>query len=196
MSVTQQRDRATDLAKTNTARALVVARAIPDPWFRAQALAAVARHVDGDPTRIAREAGKAALACDDAYQRAAVRSGEIAALAERGQKTSARKALAAARKTADQATPANSRAEALLLLLHAAARIGVGESVGVAEALRGIVGSGWRSDRGVREAAGVPAALDPAAATAFVAGIGDAALRAKCEAIVASGGCAPRSFFG
>ncbi|HJT13653.1 MAG TPA: hypothetical protein VJ790_13620 [Dongiaceae bacterium] len=43
MSPTDARDEAIALAKTDTATALVRARAIADPWFRSQAIAWIAR---------------------------------------------------------------------------------------------------------------------------------------------------------
>ena len=45
-SPTQLRDKASRLAQVDVDAALKVARSVPDPWFRAQALAAVARRID------------------------------------------------------------------------------------------------------------------------------------------------------
>ena len=72
-AATTLRDRAFRLAPIDADAALVVARENPEPWFRAQALAAVARHVAKHRAEaIARESIAAAAQGKDDYQRAAV----------------------------------------------------------------------------------------------------------------------------
>jgi hypothetical protein len=108
------------LARTDAGMALAKARSVSDPWFRAQALSWGARFTDDAVEPIAAEAAQAAAACVDDYGRSAVRAWEIAALAERGHTSSARKALTEAVATARRAQPTASRSEALLLLMEAA----------------------------------------------------------------------------
>ncbi len=124
MSATTQRDEVCNLAKVSPREALIQAREIADPWFRAQALSWVARYADSDPIPFAVEAGKAAADCDDDYKRSAVRAWEISALAERGLASEARKALTEALTLAQAVTPQSSRSEALFLLMQAAFKLG------------------------------------------------------------------------
>ena len=109
MTATLQRDQAANLAKSHPDRALKKARRIKEPWFRAQALAWVARYSPGETVSLAREAARAAQQCDDAYQRAAVRAWEIAALAEVGSTAEATRALKAAVETSRSTGAASER---------------------------------------------------------------------------------------
>jgi hypothetical protein len=154
MSATLQRDQAATLAKTSPAKALEKARCIEDPWFRAQALACVARHASGKAVAIAREAARAAGACDDAYKQAAVRAWEIAALAETGNIAEATKSWAAALATSRKITPSSSRAEALMLIAQAAASISTKQRDETCDELRSACGADvhWRCKRAVRDA--------------------------------------------
>lgn len=155
MSATLQRDQAADLAKASPAKALEKAREITEPWFRAQALAWVARFSPGETVAIAKEAAKAASACDDTYKQAAVRAWEIAALAETGESVAAATAMNAAVELAKQVSHLGSRAEALLLLCHAAARIGTAARDRICEKLTSACPeeAHWRCKRALRDAA-------------------------------------------
>ena len=134
--------------------ALQRAQRISDPWFRSQALAWVARYADGDAIKVARQAAKTANECEDEYKRTAVRAWAIAALAERSFFEEARKELRAALSQSRAVIPLSSRAEALMLLLHAALRIGVEDARHVADQLKNSCGqdSHWRCKRAVRDA--------------------------------------------
>ena len=153
VSATLQRDHAGTLAKSNPKNALAQARKVNDPWFRAQALSWVARFTDGDPVAVASEAAKAARECEDDYKKSAVRSWEIAALAERDCTTEARKSLSDALALGKGVEPMSSRSGALFLLLQAAFRIGQDEAKGVYEILRAScpVEKHWRCKRAVRD---------------------------------------------
>jgi hypothetical protein len=153
MSATSQRDKVAKLAKTNPEKALVEARRISEPWFRAQALSWVARFTDGDPVPVAQQAANAAAQCEDEYKQTAVRAWEIAALAERDKTSEARVALNATLRRVADVTPLSSKAEALALLLHAAARIGEDDARNVAEVLRFECGGDfhWRCKRAIRD---------------------------------------------
>lgn len=140
------------LAKTDPGKALIQARKIQEPWFRAQALAWVTRYNDADPVAIASEVTKAARECENDYQKSAVRAWEIAALAERDFKAEARKSLSEALALAKSVEPISSRSEALLLLLQAAMRIGRNEAMSAFEILKQSCPSDshWRCKRAVR----------------------------------------------
>lgn len=154
MTATLQRDQAANLAKSHPGPALKKARSIEEPWFRAQAAAWVARYSPGETVSLAKEAARAAQQCDDAYQQAAVRAWEIAALAEVGSTAEATRALKAAVETSRSIVQPRSKTESLILLLQAAARIGPRQRDWVHEALKQACGqdSHWRSKRALRGA--------------------------------------------
>lgn len=154
MSATLQRDQAAQLAKSSPDKALMKARGIDDPWFRAQALACVARYSPGKTVAIACEAARSANACDDAYKQTAVRAWEIAALAETGNIAEATKSWAAALATSPKITPSSSRAEALMLIAQAAASIGTKQRDETCDELIAVCGADvhWRCKRAVRDA--------------------------------------------
>jgi hypothetical protein len=135
MTPTQYRDRVALLAKTNVPQATEVANKIDDPWFQAQAWSYLAKYAE-KPLPFARKAAKAAAQGRDDYQRSAVRSWEIAALAERKLTRQARNSLAEALELASSITLISSRAESLLLLFHAANKISRQDAVNTAEVLK------------------------------------------------------------
>lgn len=152
MSATLQRDQVASLARSNPKEALERARKIDDPWFRAQAMSWVARYTDLDPIVPARQAAKAAAACDDDYKRSSVRAWEIAALAERGLLAEAEKILKAAVALAKAVQPVSSRAEALFLLLQAAFSISPAAAAMTGTALEASCpAEHWRSKRALRD---------------------------------------------
>jgi hypothetical protein len=155
MSPTEQRDQATSLAKDDPREALMLARHVSDPWFRAQALSWVARFTDADPVAIAEEAAKAAVAGRDNYQQTAVRAWEIAALAERQCAAEAKRRLFSVLETADNIEPVSSRSEALLLLLQAAAKISADDAAKVYEVIQATCqpDEHWRCKRALQDAA-------------------------------------------
>ena len=73
------------IAPTVPARALALARAIPDAWYRAQALSCVAQHVrESSVGSIVGEAIAAAHDCSDAYNTVAVMSWPLQAAWSQG----------------------------------------------------------------------------------------------------------------
>lgn len=134
--------------------ALQLARAIDVPWYRSQALSWIARYSEYDACIIAKEAAVAAARGDDAYQRVAVRAWEIAALAERGLLEEARCSLNDAIADAPSVEPSASRAEALILLLHAALRLGEEEGDHVRTEIVTTCGKDyhWRCKRALKDA--------------------------------------------
>ena len=153
MSATLERNHAQSFARSDPRKALELARAVSEPWFRAQAVSWVARFTDDDPVPVAAEAAKAAGEGEDDYRKSAVRAWEIAALAERRCVAQARKSLGEALALGKGIEPVSSRSEALFLLLQAALRIGRAEAAGVYEVLRAAcpVERHWRCKRAVRD---------------------------------------------
>jgi hypothetical protein len=199
MSPTGLRDRAMDLAKGDADAALRLAREIPDPWFRAQALASAARWIDDSRVkRVAAEALASADACHDDYKRAAVAAWPIRALLERGHLTSAAEALGAARERALAASPAGSRAEALFGLMQASWSLGpearhqlIADIAATHE-----LDQFWRVTRCLVDAIVMMSATEPDVASQIVQRISDDRTRSKAaRAIVTRGPCAPRDYF-
>jgi hypothetical protein len=154
MSATLQRDQVCLLARSDPRKALEKAKVVSDPWFRAQALAWVARFTDADPLPIATLAANAATGGADDYQRSAVRAWEVAALGERGLKHEAGTALKEAVRLAETVLPAASRSEAMSLLLHAAFAIDPRQAAWVRERLEATCpeDAHWRCRRARRDA--------------------------------------------
>jgi hypothetical protein len=106
--------RAGQLAASDPVRALAVARAIPDAWYRCQALTSIARAApDKYVAQALRQARAAAAEAPDEYQRTAVLAGTIAAAHARGERALAQQILQEALDRVPAVEPANSRAYAL-----------------------------------------------------------------------------------
>ncbi len=151
------RDQASRIAKNDSAKALKIAKKIVDPWYRVQALASVIRYTDGDPVSVAKSATTAAAKCDDEYKRTAVRAWIIAALAERDFHKEARAYLKSCLSQIEKVEPLGSRAEALTLLLKAAAQIDESCIKDVFNVLQstGKNGTHWRLKRAIKHGEGV-----------------------------------------
>ena len=184
------------LIETDPEAALRKVDAAESAWNRSIGYAWVARFTPGDPIPVAFAAANAASDGKDAYQRSASRAWEIAALVERGFRTRARVSLEDAAEVADTAEPVGSRAEALLLLLAAAARIDPAAAWTVAERI--VRGAGdqshWRFKRAVWSTAGILAGIDAAAAADFVSMNPPGKLRDRSRKEAARP-CPPRPFF-
>lgn len=200
MNATQLRDRATGLAREDPEAALRMARNIADPWFRAQALAAVARWShDGQVARLAAESLASAAACRDDYRRAAVAAWPIRALVERGHHATAIEALGVARQRALAAVPAASRAEALFGLLQAAWPLGAPARRSLVEDLAATheLDNFWRVSRCLVDALVMMRADDPDVAMQIATRISDSRCRSKAvQALERREPCAARDYFG
>lgn len=117
---TEARDRAQQLAKSDTASALALAQEINDPWFRSQALAWIGRFAEGDPYKdILAAARCASWGATDPYEAVGSAAWWLRALIERG---AARDALAEVSRLIDtsQRIPNPvSRLDALYLVFQA-----------------------------------------------------------------------------
>jgi hypothetical protein len=111
------RQRAGQLAATDTGRALEAARGCPDAWYRVQALASVAEHA-ATPLlpRILDEAAREARSCHDAYGTVAVMAWPLGVAYQRGQTGFAERELQRCLALAGEVEPLASRAYALELL--------------------------------------------------------------------------------
>ena len=197
MNATKQRDAVARQAKTDSSGALQSVCNTSDPWFRAQALAHVARYSKEQSKQIADQAAAAAEDCSDAYKQCAVRAWEIAALAERSDYKAASARLKSVLSKIGTVTPPSSRSEALSLLLHAAARISTDAAQEVAEIIVSISNndSHWRTQRATVDAIGVVQRLSPVSALSLAEKVSDVKLKLKCDKTVAAGGASPREFF-
>lgn len=147
MTTTKLRDKVSQLAKSNEEEAAKIAETIDDAWFRSQAWAHVARWA-AKPIPYARQAAMAASQGKDNYQRSAVRSWEIVALAERGLLAEAVSSLNEAVEIAATVEPMSSRSESLILLLQAAFKISLDHAITVQKVIEIACDSThWRSIR-------------------------------------------------
>ena len=181
MSATQERDLATDWAKTDNGKALALAQKVSKPWFRCQALAAVVRYgPDSDILAIAGEAIAAAALCDDAYKRVAVTAWPIRALSERGQLEEANRMLMRSLGNAREIEQPVNRVDALELLWHAA---WIPPVAGRVRALDELIEAckaaphSWRAGRCMRNVARAIGLEDPARAARIVASMPDGAYK-------------------
>lgn len=151
MIPTAYRDQVAQIAKTDTEKAAEIAGKITDPWFESQAWSHVARYADR-PLDLIRKASKAAAKTKDVYQQSAVRAWEIAALGEREYIDQARNALNEAVELAQTIELEGSKAEAILLLFHAALKISRSDAEMVARAFEQTSPmTHWRAKRAQKE---------------------------------------------
>lgn len=117
MAAVEGRSEVSRIAPTDPAKALALARVIPDAWYRAQALSCVAEYTVGaDIPGIIGEAVAAAYACRDAYNIVAVMSWPLRAAPKRGRRSLAQRELERVLLLAPEVEPRASRAFALQCL--------------------------------------------------------------------------------
>jgi hypothetical protein len=111
------RQRAGQLAPTDTAGALQAARGCLDAWYRVQALASVAEYANQQlAASILEEAAREAQSCHDAYGMVAVMAWPIGVAFRRGLKAFAERELTKCLELASQVEPRASKAYALEML--------------------------------------------------------------------------------
>jgi hypothetical protein len=116
-SAAMARQQVQNLATTDPARALSMARTVAGPWFRCQALAQAGRFAPASTVKATLdEAVAAAAEADDAYRRTAVLAWPIRAAIERGRIELATAYLRTALDQVPSVEPLASRAYALHLL--------------------------------------------------------------------------------
>jgi hypothetical protein len=198
MSNTTDRDLACRTAPRDTDRALHFARRIPDPWFRTQALACVARWApDKQVEPLVREALRTALECDQAFGTAMVTAWPLRALIERERLAAARRALVRVLGIIPTVEPLGSRAEALDTLWHAIFPGGVQ----FRRLLLGAIDScapdaHWRAKRLYVDIVSTLAKEDGAAAELVLAQMPQGAAKRKAAKVFGEGkSISPRPFF-
>jgi len=152
---TNLRDTVSKLAQVDIEKAIKVSKKIIQPWFRAQALAHIARYIESTKViKIANEAKKTANECDDDYKKSSVRAWEIVALSERGLKKEAEKSLNEAVKLAVNIEPLSSKCEALFNLFQASCHINMEIAKKVYKRMESMcsIEKHWRAKRAIKNA--------------------------------------------
>jgi hypothetical protein len=166
MTPTELRDQAIAVAERDPPAALKLAREIHAPWFRAQALAYVARYeVEDRSLSTAMEALGAAAEADDMYKALAVTAWPIRAMLERGHHETARCELNRLLELTPRIEPESSRSEALFYLYQATFPMGDDVRECIARALVALANkedAHWRTKRNVIEALAMLATTSPA----------------------------------
>jgi len=156
MSAADERAKATKLAPSDFLKALQAARQVSKPWYRCQALAAVARFApESDIIRIADEAVDAARLGRDVYQRVAATAWPIRALAERNKIPQAQRLMAQSLDEARYDLHPVSRMAALVLLWQAAWPLpgGIKQQALTALLVTCRVADSWKAGRIMRDVA-------------------------------------------
>jgi len=200
MTPTQLRNRAAHLAERDPSAALEVARGIDDCWFRAQALAHVARYHDEDQSlALAQEALRAAAEASDPFRAVAVAAWPIRAMIERGYQEAAARELSRLLEHAPLIEPDSSRSEALFLLYQASFSLGDDVRVTIARRLLELGNKDdahWRTKRNLVDALAMLTAPQPSEAHSLAEEITDRKTRARAEsALKAPVPASPRAFF-
>ena len=168
------RDQAVSAAKSDPERALRLARQVSDPWYRAQALAWVARFGPaGSVQELALESMRAAREGSDPYQRLAGLAWPVRMLAERGMRDHACSIVTEALAELRSVDPPSSRSEAAYLLFQAAFDVSSELREQLASLLVEIASSDtyWRTHRNVVDAISMLRPVAPALAASLAAGI-------------------------
>lgn len=199
MSATEQRERAIQAARTDLPTGLQLARRVSEPWFRAQALAWVARlAAEADVERIAAEALEAASAGKDAYQHVGSAAWAIRALAERGRSRKAAAAVCKLVSLSDGITHPVSRLNALFLLCEAAWPLGGSVRRQVVQKLVAACQSAasWRAGSTLRDVALMLARDDPREARRITEQMPDGPYKQQTQRQLDEGQTStPRPFF-
>jgi hypothetical protein len=199
MSAAQQRERAIQAAKTDFRTGRRLAREVSEPWFRAQALAWVARFGPEEVVeRVAEEALKAAGLGRDAYQQVGAGAWAVRALAERGRiRTASDAASGLAELSAGIEHPV-SRLNALFLLWQAAQPLDRGVRQMVLSKLVAACHSAasWQAGRTLYATALILAAEEPEEARRIVEQMAEGRYRRQAQRHLAEGNTlGPRPFF-
>ena len=161
---TGQRQLAINLLASDPKKALSIARAIEDPWFKCQALAYVARYWPNDDyEQLLREASKASDSQDNWYKRVTVSAWPIRAYLELGNLDPAKRLLTRSTEEASKIENMGGRSEALLMLFQAAQPFDqdLWEPVFHALVKATEPALAWRQTRNIRNAIAMVAADNP-----------------------------------
>jgi hypothetical protein len=172
------------IAPFDPARALTLAHAIPDAWYRAQALSSVAAHAHGSSVlKIVGDAIAASYDCPDAYNTVAVMSWPLEAAYARGHHAYARAELEKDLRLAPEVEPRASRAFALQLLWGGCYTADEEFAEPVWKAIRNLchLDHHWRAARLFRHIAEVREARHPGSAAEVIAAMPIGKARAALE---------------
>ncbi len=150
MAETLLRAKAAQLAQTDTAAALKVARSIKEPWYRVQALSSIAAYASGREVEpLVREALKAALSARDNYQKVAVSAWPLNVLVQRRKTRLAAETLASLQSAVAGLINLANRSDALMLLRGAALALGSEYTESLDNSIIDCAAqpSSWRCDR-------------------------------------------------
>ncbi len=158
MNDTHLRDKVSKVAQNNIKDAYILTKKIRQPWFKAQALASIARYsTKSDVLKAASESKKTANECDDNFKKSSVRAWEIVALAERGFKKESEKDLNEAANLAATIEPISSRSEALFNLFQASCYIDTTIAIKLYEHMKSLcpIEEHWRAKRAMKNASDI-----------------------------------------
>ena len=153
MTDTHLRDKISKLVQNNIKDAYILTKKIGQPWFKAQALAHIARYSNkSDVLNVAKEARKTASECDDDYKKSSVRAWEVVALAENGFKNESKKSLNEAVNLASKIKDLSSRCESLFQLFQASCHIDMRVAENLYERMKSLcpVEEHWRAKRAIK----------------------------------------------
>jgi len=155
MTDTHLRDKISKLAQNNIKDAYILTKEIGQPWFKAQALAHIARYSNkSDVLIVVKEARKTASECDDDYKKSSVRAWEIVALSETGFKKEAKTSLKEAVDLASKIEPLSSRCESLFQLFQSSCHIDMQVAENLYERMKSLcpIEEHWRAKRAIKNA--------------------------------------------
>ena len=182
MNATTARDRVVDLAKQDTKRAVVAARKIPHPWYRAQALAWAARFAPTQQvTKLCGESLLACRECSETFKRTGASAWALRALIERGAIAQAEKEVLPIIAELSNVEPSASRSQAAFLPYQATFDLGTAvrerflrELLSASEAY-----SHWRAQRNLIDALSMLSETDARLSTVVIQRIKDEKFRRK-----------------
>jgi hypothetical protein len=172
------------IAPSDPAKALALAHAIPDAWYRAQALSCVAKHAErSNALKILSEAVAAAYACSDAYNIVAVMCWPLEVACRRGHRAYAQRELEKILLLAPEVEPRASRAYALQCLWGGCYAADEEFAEPVWQAIRELCNPDhhWRAARLFRHIAEVREAHHPGSAAEVIAAMPIGKARAALE---------------
>jgi hypothetical protein len=194
---TKSREHAIQLAKTDPDAALAVARGIDDPWFRSQALAAVARFSKSRQLEILEEAQVASQSADDPYKIVGASAWWIRAMIELGYGDEAARELPALIEVSSTIEHPVSRLEALFLLFQAVFHLEATRLLALDALVNACQSANsWKAGDRLQEAALMLAADYPAESEQVIRAMPEGKYKRQAiEKRAASGGRPPRPFF-
>jgi hypothetical protein len=178
------RQRAGQLAPTDTAKALEAARSCPDAWYRVQALASVAEHAEPRLTlRLLEEAAREAQSCHDAYGKIAVMAWPLGVALRREQHAFAERQVKNCLALAGGIEPLASRAYALEALWRCCFEAGSGLAEPVWRRILGLChpDHSWRAGRLYLHIAQARESNNPGSAAAVIGAMTPGKARSRLE---------------